>query len=40
MKKLIVRKRYGIAWTLNWKNPLSWAIALALLVVLILIVAR
>lgn len=36
-KNLFVKKRYAMAWTLNWKNPVSWIIALALIVILILV---
>ena len=33
---LFIRKRYGVAWTLNWGNPLSWIILSVIIVAVIL----
>lgn len=32
----IVPKAYGIGWTVNWANPISWAFALIIIGVILL----
>ena len=33
---LIVPKAYGIGWTFNWANPISWVFVLIILGIIIL----
>lgn len=33
---LFVPKLYGIGWTVNWANPISWVIILIIIILVIL----
>ncbi|MCE5221801.1 MAG: DUF5808 domain-containing protein [Clostridium sp.] len=32
----LVPKAYGIGWTVNWANPISWIFALAVIGIIVL----
>lgn len=34
--RFLVPKAYGIGWTLNWANPVSWVFVLALISFIVL----
>lgn len=36
-KKLIVKKKLGVGWTLNFGNPLAWLLITVILLLIILI---